>query len=242
VADSEAIDRARELLRGTSYGALASIDRRDGAPIATLAAAATDRDGCPLLLLSDLAEHAKNLAADPRASLLIDGTAGLDERLTGPRLTVIGRVERTADEAAAARYRARHPQSAMLSGFGDFHLYRLVVERAHQVAGFGRIDGIDGADLKVAPGLAADLAGLEPDAIRHMHDDHQDALCLLAGAAPGDDVVLAAIDADGIDLVGAGRPRRVDFAQRLAAADGLRAAMAALCRAARGQTAGNDLI
>jgi putative heme iron utilization protein len=229
-------------LRGLCHGALATLDRRDGTPIATLVAVASDRDGAPLLLLSDLAEHARNLARDPRASLLLDGTEGLEERLTGTRLTVVGRIEAVDDDAAAARYRHRHPQSAAFAGFGDFRLYRLIVARAHQVAGFGRIDRIEGADLTVAPGLAADLAAIERGAIAHMHDDHHDALVVLAGAAPGEEVTLAAIDADGFDLVCAGRPRRVDFPQRLAAVSDLRAAMAAATRDARRHASGNDPI
>ena len=240
MADSGAIDRARRLLRGASYGSLATVDRQDGTPIATLTAVATDRDASPLLLLSDLAEHTMNLVADPRVSLLIDGTVGLEERLTSPRLTVMGHMEHLTDETAAARYRYRHPGSAKYSDFGDFHLYRLVVDRAHQIAGFGRIDGIDSADLLVEPSLVADVAAIEPGAIQHMHVDHRDALLLLAGAVPGDDVVLAAIDADGIDLLCAGRPRRISFPQRLVGASGLRAAVSALAEGVRRPPAGND--
>jgi len=237
VAGNEAIERARGLLRGVSYGALATVDRTDGAPMATLVAVATDRDGSPLLLLSDLAEHAKNLAVDTRASLLIDGTAGLAERLTGPRLTVVGRVEPATGDASVARYRLRHPDSAALSEFADFRLYRLVLARAHQVAGFGRIDRLDGADLVVPPKLVAELAALEAGAIAHMEADHRDALRLLAGAAADEEVALGGIDADGIDLLASGRPIRVDFAHRLSQASDLRAAMAALTTAARQQAA-----
>jgi heme oxygenase (biliverdin-IX-beta and delta-forming) len=237
VAEGEALDTARGLIRAVSYGSLATLDRGDGAPVATLVAIASDRDASPLMLLSDLAEHTKNLAADARASLLIDGTPGLGERLTGPRLTVIGHIERFDDEAAGARYRLRHPESAMLSGFGDFHLYRLKVERAHQVAGFGRIDRIGGSDLLVPPDLAAEVAAIEPDAIRHMHDDHRAALEQLAAAAPGEAVELSGIDADGLDLTVAGRSLRVGFPRRLAAAGELRSAIAELARGRNGRNA-----
>ena len=236
-AKNDAIERARELLRGASYGALASLDRVDGTPMATLVAVANDRDGSPLMLLSDLAEHSKNLAADPRASLLIDATMGLEERLTGSRLTVAGKVEAAAGDGPAGRYRLRHPGSAMLGGFADFRLYRLAVERAHQVAGFGRIDRIDGADLLVETALVADLAALEEGAIAHMHADHAEALGTIAGARPGETARLAGIDADGVDLLVDGRPRRADFARRLSKSSELRAAMADLTAAARRQMA-----
>jgi putative heme iron utilization protein len=240
VADSDVLDQARALLRGASHGALATLDRNDGAPVATLVAFASDRDASPLLLLSDLAEHTKNLAGDPRASLLIDGTQGLAERLTGPRLTVIGRLERCDSTAALERYFRRHPGSAMLRDFADFHLYRLVVERAHQVAGFGRIDAIAGADLTVATELLRDLAGMEAGAIAHMHDDHQDALDLLAGARAGQQAQLTGIDADGLDLSIGEEPHRAAFATRLGCASDLRAAIAALTRAVREKSAENN--
>jgi len=240
VADNDVLDQARALLRAGSYGALATLDRNGGAPVATLVAFANDRDASPLLLLSDLAEHTKNLADDPRASLLVDGTQGLAERLIGPRLTVIGRIERCGSAAAAERYFRRQPGSAMLRGFADFHLYRLVVERAHQVAGFGRIDAIAGADLTVAPELLCGLEEMEPSAIAHMHDDHQDALDLLAGAPVGQQAQLTGIDADGLDLSIGEEPRRAAFATRLSRASDLRAAIAALTQAAREKSAENN--
>ncbi len=234
MADSEAIRQARALVRGASYGTLATIDRHDGAPVATLVAVATDRNADPLLLLSDLAEHTKNLTADGRASLLFDGTAGLNERLTGARVSVIGHVEPAEDNAAADRYRCRHPESAAFSGFGDFHLYRLVIDRAHQVAGFGRIDRLRQSDLVAPPELVQELSKVEGGVIDDMHDNFADVLVRFADAEPGDDVVLTGIDPDGLDLHVSGRPRRVDFPQRVVDVSNLRSTMAALTKKARG--------
>lgn len=136
---------ARVLLR-LDRAALGTIDA-SGAPYVSLVLAAADAACKPLLLLSDLAEHSKNLRRDARASLLFDGTAGLDQPLTGPRLTLMGRVAPASDPADLARYVAQHNDAAGWAQMSDFRLYRLEPEGAHLVAGFGRIAWLDAIAL-----------------------------------------------------------------------------------------------
>ncbi len=138
---------ARRLLRTVESASLATIERDGGGPYASLVLVAADEDGSPILLLSDLAEHSRNLAADDRASLMVDGTAGLEDRLTGPRLTVLGRAIASAAPRHRARFLARHPNAAQYADFGDFRFYRIAVARAHLVAGFGRIHELGADDL-----------------------------------------------------------------------------------------------
>jgi len=121
-----------------------------GWPFASLVLAALDVDGTPLLLISDLAEHAKNIAAEPRISLLFDGTAGLPDPLTGPRVTVLGTAMQTDGPERLRRFLARHASAELYAGFKDFHLYRVEIARAHLVAGFGRIHWIEAAELLAA--------------------------------------------------------------------------------------------
>jgi putative heme iron utilization protein len=137
--------KARALLREAGRATLATL--LDGAPYASLVLVAEDEDGSPILLLSDLAEHAKNLKRDKRASLLIDGTAGLADALAGPRVTLLGSMERSSEARLKARFLARHPNAATYAGFGDFACYRMKVARAHLVEGFGRIAWITPEDL-----------------------------------------------------------------------------------------------
>lgn len=136
---------ARALVRSADRAVLATA--LGGWPYASLVLPAADADGAPLLLLSDLAEHAKNLKADPRCSLLFDGTQGLTDPLTGLRVTVMGEARPTADKDLLAGYVTRHPSAGLYAGFGDFRLYRMAVARAHVVAGFGRIYWLDAAAL-----------------------------------------------------------------------------------------------
>jgi putative heme iron utilization protein len=135
----------RALMHAQATAALGTL--MDGAPYVSLVLVAFDADGSPLLLLSRLAQHTKNLLADPCVSLLFDGTAGLDDPLTGPRLTVLGSAAACIDHEALERYVARHPSARTYAGFSDFDLYRVTIERGHCVAGFGKIAWIDARAL-----------------------------------------------------------------------------------------------
>ncbi len=143
---------ARGLLGAATAACLGTIVRHGGArdgggPYTSLVLVAVDAGGAPVLLLSDLAEHSQNIAGDDRVSLLIDGTQGLEDRLTGPRLTLLGRAARSADPDHRAGYLARHPSAERYADFGDFAFYRVTIDSAHLVAGFGKIHAIAGADL-----------------------------------------------------------------------------------------------
>lgn len=191
---------ARRLMRGCDHGALGTL--LDGRPYVSLVAVACDHDAAPLLLLSDLAQHTRNLLADRRISLLFEATAGYPDPLAGPRLSVLGHAERFDDARTAARFAARHPPSAQYAGFGDFHLYRVDVERGHLVAGFGRITWIEGGELRFA-GNASALAAAEADIVAHMNREHGDAVALYAErllGLPGTGWRMIGIDPEGLDL------------------------------------------
>ena len=138
----------RALMHSQPTAALGTL--MDGAPYVSLALVAFDTDGAPLLLLSRLAQHTRNLLADSRVSLLFDGTAEFDEPLTGPRLTVLGAITPCPAPQALDRYLIRHPSARAYAGFSDFSLYKVTVDRAHFVAGFGKIAWIE------APALLGD--------------------------------------------------------------------------------------
>jgi putative heme iron utilization protein len=141
----------RDLLRRAPRASLATLTEA-GAPYASLVLVADDGAGAPLLLLSDLAEHTKNLKRDPRASLLVEPAEPSGDPLAAARATFLGEVARVVgDEAARASFVDRHPSAALYAGFGDFAVYRFAVARIHLVAGFGRIDWISGRDYLALP-------------------------------------------------------------------------------------------
>jgi putative heme iron utilization protein len=229
---------ARRLIRSQDRASLATLLAGDGTPYASLVLYATLADATPILLLSALAEHTKNLKADPRASLLVDGTAGLADPLTGARATLVGRLEEIEGDHARQRYLARHPSSETYVGFGDFRFYALKPTRAHLVAGFGRIHWIDAADVLDSPPPA--LVERATDIVGHMNEDHAEAVSLYAtrllGRA-GDGWRMTGIDAEGADLRRDGEVARLEFAARIEDAEAARRELVRLVKEARAKPA-----
>jgi len=224
---------ARGLMRACDRAALGTL-LPDGAPYVSLVLIACAHDASPLVLISALAEHTKNLVRDTRASLLFDGTAGLANPLTGARASVVGRFTPDDDPALRARYVARHPDAAAYVDFHDFRLWRMAVERAHLVAGFGKIHWVDADALLSTPAPA--LVAAEPDILRHMNEDHADAVALYARellGLNGDGWLMTGIDPEGIDLRRGGETARLAFDKPIDGPDQARAALAALAKQAR---------
>jgi heme iron utilization protein len=207
---------ARRLMRAADRAALATRLQAEpqGWPFASLVLVAFDYDATPLLLISDLSEHAKNIAADPRLSLLIDATAGLEDPLAGPRLTLIGGALRDDEARLRRRFVARHPASAVYAGFKDFHVYRVALERAHFVAGFGRIRWIEGREIRVPIDPAAFAAAeemIEPLSEEHPAEIDAAAQRLVKRQATG--WRLTGLDPEGADLRRGAATARLDFAE-----------------------------
>ena len=232
-ARAEPATIARALIRAATRASLGT-RMPDGAPYVSLVLVACAPDARPLIFVSSLAEHTKNLARDARASLLFDGTAGLASPLTGPRVSVQGRFSPCDAEDLRARYFARHPDAAAYAGFADFRLFRLTIERAHLVAGFGAIDWIP-ADALLGPAADA-LAAAEPEIIRHMNEDHAAAVALYARTLlglDGDGWLMTGIDPDGADLRRQGDTARLRFGQPITSPEQARTTLAALAQQAR---------
>ncbi len=237
-SDREAIAaEARSLIRRGLKAILATLDAGSGHPYASLLTTATTPDGTPLFLISTLARHTQNLLADPRASILFDGTGGLGDPLEGGRVSVTGRAEQTDDEAARARFLARHPGAAGYADFADFAFYRLRLEGAHFVGGFGRIHDLEPVELTVPTQDADAVLAAEAEIVSHMNEDHADAVELYAttllGGAPGP-WRLTGCDPEGCDLALADQALRLAFPQRVTTPNDVRKAFVALSAQARG--------
>ena len=136
-------------MRRALKASLATIAAGSGYPYASLITVATEASGAPVFLISKLARHTTNLASDPRASILFDGTGAAGDPLQGARVTLYGKAEKTGEEAARRRFLARHPEAAFYADFPDFGFWRLKVEGAHYIGGFGRIVDLSPAELLV---------------------------------------------------------------------------------------------
>jgi len=202
----DAAAAARDLLRGSLVGTLATLDAKTGAPYASMAAVAPDFDGAPVLLLSTLAVHTTNLAADNRISLLLDARTeddGSTDPMTRPRVSLAGTLSATDDDMPRERYLRHHPDAKFYSGFKDFSFYRMEISAGHLVAGFGRIVDLTPQDMLTSVEGTDELAAAEGGAVAHMNEDHADALELYAHAYAGkigEGFVCVACDPDGLTL------------------------------------------
>ena len=236
--DFDAARLARSLLRRRRQGALATLTADSGDPYCSLVNVASYADGSPILLISRLALHTKNILADSRVSLMLDERAEGDP-LEGSRIMLAGR----ADEAGAddlpvlrRRYLNAHPSSKAFVNFNDFSFFRIRPSGAHLVAGFGRI-----VDLKPELFLtdisdAGALLEAEQGAIDHMNADHRDAMNLYAtkllGAGTAD-WSCTGCDPDGLDLQAGTKTLRLDFPRRIITPAALRQTLKELADQAR---------
>jgi heme iron utilization protein len=236
---------AKDLLRATRAGTLATIDRNTGHPFASLVNVATDSDGAPLILISRLATHTANLEVDGRASLLL-AASGRGDPLAHPRLTLLGAFVAIARDSPDAphlrrRFLARHPKSELYAGFADFSFWRLDAVSGHLNGGFARAADLKAADVLTDISGAQDLVAAEDSAVMHMNADHADAVQLyatkLCGAEDGKSGNspwrITGIDPDGLDLARGDATLRLPFPQRVTDAQQLRKVVVELAAKAR---------
>jgi heme iron utilization protein len=231
--DFNPIAVAKELLRATRAGALATIDRNTGHPFSSLVNIATDADGSPVILVSRLSAHTANIEVDPRASVLLAST-GKGDPLAHPRLTVLGtfaNIERNTPDGARVqrRFLSRHPKSNLYAGFGDFTFWRLHVVSAHLNGGFARAADLKASDVVTNLEDAAEIVEIEEGAVEHMNADHSDAVRLYAtkllGEADGAWQVTG-VDPEGLDLALGDCTARIPFAERVTNGIALRKTLA----------------
>src|ERR1700737_2566734 len=155
--DFDAAKLARSLLRRSRQGALATLMAGSGDPYCSLVNVASHADGSPILLISRLAVHTKNILGDSRVSLMLDERAEGDP-LEGSRIMLAGRAEEARGDAAMSlrrRYLNAHPSAEAFVNFKDFSFFRIRPDAAHLVAGFGRI-----VDLE-PPRFLTDISGAD---------------------------------------------------------------------------------
>jgi heme iron utilization protein len=226
---------AKKLMREARAGALATLMTGTGDPYCSLVNVASAADGAPLLLISRLAVHTKNILADARVSLMLDERKEGDP-LQGARVMLSGKVAVTADENARRRYLARQPEAKEFADFGDFAFYEITLKGAHLVAGFGRIVDLKPADLLTGLSDAQALLEAEPDIIEHMNQDHADTCRLYAtkllGALEGEWRCVGC-DPEGLDLQWGRTGLRLPFPRRIVEPGALRTVLKELAQVAR---------
>ncbi len=227
---------ASEFLRAHRYGVLATQSRSlPGYPFGSITPYVLGATGEPVIYISTLAEHTKNVAADPRVSLTVFDPADADDPQAGPRLTFLAEAHALTGDAAAAaseRYYRYFPAARAYAGTHDFSFYALRAVRLRFIGGFGKIGWIEPADVD----LANPLAPVEGGIVEHMNRDHADAVrayCRHFFGFDAREAVLAGVDPGGVDLLADGAPRRLPFAARADDADAVRRQLIALLQQTR---------
>lgn len=234
----DALGESKRLLRSIRAGALATLNG-SGDPFSSLVTVATDHDGSPLILVSQLSAHTRHLDADGRCSLLL-AQAGPGDPLTHPRLTLTGKASRVVEpgsrKSVRARFLARHPRADIYVDFADFSFWRIALEQAHLNGGFARAARFPAARLMTALDGAANLIAAEAGAVAHMNADHADALALYAQVLAGQPAgpwVATGLDPDGMDLGCGDLTARLAFPDRITTPGDLRKVLVDLAARAR---------
>ena len=237
-ADFSAAKLARSLLRRSRQGALATLMAGSGDPYCSLVNLASHFDGTPILLVSRLAVHTRNILADPRVSLMLDERAPGDP-LEGARIMLAGTAVAAADNEAAdlrRRYLNTHPSAETFVDFADFGFFRIVPSGVHLVAGFGRIVDLAASDILTDLGAADALLASESDVIEHMNADHLDTMNLYATrllGASSADWRCTGCDPDGMDMQNGLETVRLEFPRRIVSPAALRQVLKELAAQAR---------
>lgn len=224
---------ARKLIRARNFGVLGTHSHDvPGYPFGSITPYVLDRQGQPMILISTLAQHTKNIAQDNKVSLTVWEDTDADPQSVG-RVTWIGDAEKiTADAAEAqARYITYMPSAAGHFGAHDFALYRIQLKRLRYIGGFGAIFWVE-RDPMLAPDP---LAGAEAGILQHMNDDHSAALvkyCLAFKNLTVAAAKMVGIDELGFDVIADDRRLRFEFEQPVTTPEEVRAAMVAMSRAA----------
>jgi putative heme iron utilization protein len=237
-ADFDAARLARSLLRRSRQGALATLMAGSGDPYCSLVNVASHGDGSPILLISRLALHTRNILDDSRVSLMLD-ERGEGDPLEGSRIMLAGRAEEAIAEdlpVVRRRYLNAHPSAETFVDFKDFCFFRIRPSGAHLVAGFGRIVDLSPSQFLIDISEAGALLEAEQGAIDHMNADHRDAMNLYATKLLGADVAdwrCTGCDPDGIDMQAGTNTLRLEFPRRIVTPAALRQTLKQLADQAR---------
>jgi putative heme iron utilization protein len=235
-SDFDPNQAAKKLMREARSGAVATLMAGSGDPYCSLVNVASASDGSPLLLISRLAVHTKNILVDPRVSLMLDERKEGDP-LEGARVMLMGRASITDDPEARRRYLVRQPEAEMFAGFGDFAFYKIDLTGAHLVAGFGRIVDLKAADLLTDLSDADAMMTAEREVIEHMNRDHAEAVRLYATrllGAPDGDWRVVGCDPEGLELQQGRTALRLPFPERVRTPGVLRQVLKKMAEEARG--------
>ena len=234
------IIQARKLIRNQKKGVLSTTggggNFDEGHPLGSLVTYVSAWDGSPVFLFSSLSQHTKNLINDDRVCLLVDGTDNFINPQEGPRVSVLGTVVPTNDEALRQRFLSIHPEASLYADFGDFEFFIMDVLGYHLVGGFAQANWLTNGELVLSKSNWTEIANSENSIIDHMNSDHREALYLYAKVflgKKGKNWSMVCIDPEGVYLCNGKNINRLDFDTIISSVDDYRRHLVKLARTAR---------
>lgn len=249
--ENKKIDFAtRQLMRSSSRGYLAtnmseklkkkiSLESKPVVPYVTFVMTAFDYDGSPLLLLSDLSEHTKNIDKNKLVSILFyeeqknvsafpvfknrDTTYSYEDPMSRPRLTVIGKLKKSSKKEHRIRFLLRHPASNLYANFSDMNIYKMEIINAHLTGGFAKVQWFNKDEMLYQDHLG--FKDIELEVIDHMNKEHKESIALYAKALTKrnyKDITIVGIDPEGFDMRVSNKLIRYNFTDSLKKASELR--------------------
>ena len=207
-----------------------------GYPFGSVTPYCLDRNFIPNILISSIAQHTKNIKADPKVSLLISETGTQTNKQALSRLTYIGEAQRVEDDAdIKKRYISYFPAAASYFKTHDFAFYRINPVRLRFIGGFGKIYWIEKADLSLQNIFPVDD---ELKIVEHMNQDHahnlKDYVRFHLGleCMEGDVLRMTGLDQFGFDLSLNEVKHRIDFKAPLESPAQTRSVFVEMARAA----------
>ena len=233
-------ERARTLIAEMSTGTLCTLSLEpEGYPYGSFVTVAFE-DGCPVFLISGLAEHTKNLERDPRSSLLLAERDAADPLANG-RVTMLGPCTRVQGTGGAARdaFLATHPTAAYYADFRDFAFWKLRVDQVRYIGGYGRMSWISKDDWQAA--TPDPLGSSAAATVAHMNADHAEAMVLyckaFSKATTISSATMTGVDRYGFEMSAVTpkgpRPIRLVFDSPVSTPEGVRVALMAMLEDAR---------
>jgi putative heme iron utilization protein len=222
---------ARRLLNHQSVGVLSthSIDVQ-GYPFGSIAPYVLDYEGEPAILISDIAQHTRNIKQNNKVSLTVFDPRAEDPQASS-RLTWIGDAESIdpSETDIRDRYLRYFPSAESYFETHDFSFYRIRLRRARFIGGFGQIFWIEPDAMLVKNPFRETERGI----VEHMNLDHHKALvhyCKVFGGVDVDAVTMTGIDSEGFDMLADGHKLRIDFDSPIQTSEEARANLIKLAR------------
>ena len=200
---------ARKLFLQESFGVLSTISvDTPGYPFGSVTPYCADEQCRPLIYISQIAQHTKNIIADSRVSLtVIESNGSSDDVQAQGRVTCVANARPVGDNETRVRerYFRYFPAAQQYDRTHDFAFFRLELVRVRFIGGFGQIYWVEPGEFMAANPFST---AQESQIIHHMNNDHSDALGHYAG---GGSAVMVGIDAEGFDLLQSGKKVRIAF-------------------------------